>query len=838
MHPDLHMPTHSKPRQIPVWLMVVLVVLIGLNVFMVFIAQRDYEAAHARSQALQQAAASIGLARVELALDNYERTLSGVGEVVQLYGTVGKGDDLYLHRLLIRRQMISKGIAWLSLIDPAGRIVVRTTTFPMSPTDVSDHEFFQEAILTEGELYIGKPLESRLSQAIVSPLSMPIRSNGDQVIGVANAFIRPETFAAILKTQSLPPGGRLHLLHAGGYALTCVSPDDVQQESSCFTQDWSRAPIFTKEYEETLQGSFRSANLLGDTVGPSAFARSEQFPITVVASMDGKRVSQEWRSERQQHLLLIVFGNLFLLALVGFAWLQWRRRQEMLAHLIKSNMALEATVAERTAALRKTNIELQSIFNSADVGIIYVEDRQIRRCNPKMAEMLGYTPLELEGQSARMLYPSETDYARIGESAYAQTKEGSAFTVTQQFRHRDGSEVWASMVVRLLDPAHPELGLLGVVQDVSLTRAAALGLQHAKVLAESANRAKSDFLANISHEIRTPMNAIQGFSEVLLQADLPARHQSLLRNIHEASDSLLRILNDILDYSKIESGQLHMETRRFELQPSLRRVEDLFRLPLQSKGLNWKMTCEPDVPSWLLGDALRLEQVLINLVSNAVKFTESGSITLRVQCLTCSAEACQLAFEVRDTGIGLDEQDVPRLFKPFTQADTSTTRRFGGTGLGLSICRKLVRMMGGEIQVTSTLGQGSCFSFIAHFGLDATELKPSTHWVQDRNAIYQEDGEAEVQYADKVDMASLVPLLTKLRAELSAQQFDAQNTAAQITEQFGGSVIGAEFAPIAAAVERLQFKEALMLLEQFSPPLEKLIYHESAERLQTQHPDH
>ena len=204
MHPDLHMPTHYKPRQIPVWLMVVLVVLIGLNVFMVFIAQRDYEAAHARSQALQQAAASIGLARVEQALDNYERTLTGIGEVVQLYGTVGKGDDLYLHRLLIRRQMISKGIAWLSLIDPEGRIVVRTTTFPMPPTDVSDRDFFKKAMLTEGELYIGKPLESRLNQALVSPLSIPIRSNGAQVIGVANAFIRPDTFAAILKTQSLP----------------------------------------------------------------------------------------------------------------------------------------------------------------------------------------------------------------------------------------------------------------------------------------------------------------------------------------------------------------------------------------------------------------------------------------------------------------------------------------------------------------------------------------------------------------------------------------------------------------------------------------------------------
>ena len=264
-------------------------------------------------------------------------------------------------------------------------------------------------------------------------------------------------------------------------------------------------------------------------------------------------------------------------------------------------------------------------------------------------------------------------------------------------------------------------GLVGSLIDISAQKAAEQAQAEAKALAEEATRLKSDFLANMSHEIRTPMNVIMGMAHLALEHDPDKRQRNYLEKIHAAAQNLLGIINDILDFSKIEAGKMHFEEIEFFLEDVLGSLADQAMVKVQEKGLELLFDIETDVPTGLLGDPLRLGQVLSNLLSNAIKFTERGEITIVVRKERESEAGSWLRFEVRDTGIGLSEEQRGKLFQAFMQADSSTSRRYGGTGLGLTICKRLVDLCGGEIGVDSRPGSGSTFYFRMPFRLQAEQ---------------------------------------------------------------------------------------------------------------------
>ncbi|MBS0354298.1 MAG: response regulator [Proteobacteria bacterium] len=364
--------------------------------------------------------------------------------------------------------------------------------------------------------------------------------------------------------------------------------------------------------------------------------------------------------------------------------------------------------------LRKLSLAVEQ---SPSMLVITLPGGAIQYANPRFRQVCGFSSDELHGTQPDLLDAQGLPFEFHAEQWDALRTNG-IWRRECQLRRRSGDPLWVGLSVSGLAEDNGEIThCIWVFEDLALYRQAVVTLREAKRLAEEAAESKARFLANMSHEIRTPMNAIIGLASLCLGTELPPRQHDYVTKIHAAGTSLLHVVNDILDFSKIEAGKLSLEHITFALDQLLDNVLTFVSQKARDKSLELLLQLAPDVPQDLVGDPLRLGQVLTNLLGNAVKFTEKGEVTVQVDVAEQALRHVVLRFAVRDTGIGMSAEQLGRLFEAFAQADDSMTRRFGGTGLGLSISRHLVEMMGGKLAVRSTPGEGSCFSFDLRFEL-------------------------------------------------------------------------------------------------------------------------
>ncbi len=455
---------------------------------------------------------------------------------------------------------------------------------------------------------------------------------------------------------------------------------------------------------------------------------------------------------------------------------------EIIARTERTQRLLEATKEQaealetQQALISENEARLKQILEDspAAVTMVSAEGEQVF-ANRRLADMLGVPLDQIKSRRSTQFWADPHDRTHFMQKMMTDHRVDD---YEAKFRRDDGKEIWVLLNTRWVEQGNQRL-LLSWMYEITERKQAEDAMRQAQQLAEDAAKTKSDFLANMSHEIRTPMNAIIGMAHLALKTDMTPRQRDYVKKIQNSGQHLLGIINDILDFSKIEAGKLNVEHTDFELDKLLDNVANLVSEKTSAKGLELVFDIAPDVPRHLIGDSLRMGQVLINYANNAVKFTEQGEIDIIINVQDRIDNDVVLWCGVRDTGIGLTEEQMGRLFQSFQQADTSTTRKYGGTGLGLSISKKLAELMGGAVGVTSEHGHGSTFWFTARLGIGTQkqrDLVPDPD-LRGRHVLVVDDNESA--------RTVLTDLLTTM--SFKAEDVGAGKTAIELVKARAGT---------------------------------------------------
>ena len=457
----------------------------------------------------------------------------------------------------------------------------------------------------------------------------------------------------------------------------------------------------------------RASKILYETVIPGQEELIKSFGEMVVAEQE--RIS-ELTTQSKSAMQNMIHKNynvaaffVFIMSVLSFVIIIRIRRIQHA--LITSHDSLEKTVLQRTKELSRTKGMLQSVLDNIPVRVywkdkksqylggnkLFLQDANIKNND----ELIGCSDEDMPWKKEAVIYKHQDELV---------VQEGKAILNRLDRKESSlGKITWLeSSQLPLLDENAKCIGTLGTYDDITERKKVEESLKNAMREAEAANIAKSDFLANMSHEIRTPMNGVIGLSALALRTELNDTQRGYIESVYQSAEHLLTIINDILDFSKIEANHLQLEEVPFDLREIFSTIENMIRLKSDEKGLEFKFDIK-NAPDILLGDPVRIKQILINIINNAVKFTDEGVVSVDVDCIEKTNKNVRVLFAIRDTGIGISSEQAENLFSPFIQADTSTTRKYGGTGLGLSICKKLIDLMHGSIRVESEINEGSCF---------------------------------------------------------------------------------------------------------------------------------
>jgi PAS domain S-box-containing protein len=605
--------------------------------------------------------------------------------------------------ILVRYSNILMGIDCLELVSASGQVLASTRPGDEDLKKVPSH-------WNLGTRYLSEPFVSGGLRYV--QYGLPVGDASGRVVGMVAASLSAEYFLSIFGSSLYSRDLQIFVTHQDGTLFTAVPPVPELMD-----RDLTRVPVFREHLARS-----------GVTVATGRFTSEggDRLVIQATADLPQKTdktfilsVSREWSamlSEWHKHIAtdLALYAIICTGSVGAVAFVRFRQRKH-------------------EAAVQEADERMNLVREAAGAGIWEYDVRTGRvRFGESMAKLYGLAredfPVSVEPW--RLMVVRE-DRAKVDAIMKRTIESGQPYTQTFRIRRPDGSVRLIRSVVRPFCSGGKVLRLAGLSQDMTaiaenearleeLNRA----LKLRTIEAEQASQSKSQFLATVSHEIRTPMNAILNLLHLLDSTDLDKRQREYVRISDSSARTLLALLNDILDFSKSEAGKIQLESVPFSLEEQLRNLCAMLATLSRDKDLDMRVEVAPDVPSALRGDPLRLNQILSNLASNAVKFTDSGEVAVKVRRVKALGTTT-LAFEVSDTGIGIEPARIDSLFQGFVQADASTARRYGGTGLGLAISRDLIRLMGGELHVESTLGRGSVFSFTAVFP-DAPSPPPSS----------------------------------------------------------------------------------------------------------------
>ncbi len=580
------------------------------------------------------------------------------------------------------------------IIDPQG-IVIGSTVESSMGFDTSKREYFGYMRDTDAghqaphPLYITKPFKTPSGADNVAIVrALHDRTGGFN--GLAVASIALKKFGEILASVESAVNEESRVIHEGGEIVYAI-PNPEQFAGKSLSGGTAYAEHIASGQTTTRQRSI--STITGRDI-ITVFHKVSGTPLIVVTLRPYADVVAPWLSSL--YMRTASFGLLAVI-LILLTWLAGRRQVALVQQEVKFR-----TVADYT-------YDWES-WESQEGDYLYISPSCERVSSYRREEFFA-DPTLME----RILLPEDIE---VWRGHHQQIKENTdPHEVLFRIRRKDGAVCWIEHLCNpVVDSQGRYLGRRSSNRDVTERKRVEAELVMAKEVAEAANRAKSVFVANMSHEIRTPMNGVIGLTHLLLdEQELSAKQRDYLKKIQISSAALLSILNDILDFSKVEAGRLELDSVEFSLEDVLDNVANLFCVRAEEKELEILFQIGHDVPPVLIGDPLRLSQVMNNLVGNAVKFTEKGEVHVQVEQVAVEPGQVTLRFAVRDSGIGMTPEQAQLLFQPFTQADSSITRKYGGTGLGLVISQRMVEKMGGDITISSALGQGSIFTFTLPF---------------------------------------------------------------------------------------------------------------------------